>query len=118
MKLKIQEVLLNENLINSQEIQEDEVHAIKTLHVLLDLVSNNPELVGTEQASDIVLGIEFAFQKLWNFPLSRNHHRYQWDISGCECPREDNLERFGSPYIIRNSNCKIHIPKEIKREIK
>lgn len=114
MVLKIKEVRLNENLINSQEIQEDEVHAIKSLHVLLELVSNNPELVGVEQASDIVRGIEFAFQKLWNFPMSRNHHRYQWDISGCECPREDNLERFGSPYIIHNLKCKIHNPVEPK----
>lgn len=112
MTLKIEEVLLNENLIHSQEIQEDEIHAIKSLHVLLELVSGNPELVGVEQSSDIVRGIEFALQKLWNFPMSRNHHRYQWDISGCECPREDNLERFGSPYIIRNLKCKIHNPVE------
>lgn len=114
MTLKIEEVLLNENLIHSQEVQDDSIHAIKSLHVLLDLVSKNPELVGVDQVSEIVHGIEFAFQKLWNFPQSRNHHRYQWDISGCECPREDNLERFGSPYSIRNLECKIHNPRKDK----
>lgn len=109
-------ILLNENLLKSQQINEETELGIRAVHTMLDLVLNNPELVGLNRASGVVRGLEFALQKLWNFPQNENFHRYQFMIDGCDCPKMDNEDMFrtGQPGRYINMECAIHNPKTIK----
>lgn len=109
-------ILLNENLLHSQQINEETELGIKAVHTMLDLVLDNPEIVGIESVSKVVRGLEFALQKLWNFPQDKNFHRYQFMINGCDCPKMDNEDMFraGLPGRYINMECAIHNPKTIK----
>lgn len=103
-------ILLNESLLKSQDINEETELGIKAVHTMLDLVLRNPELVGLNRASEVVRGLEFALQKLWNFPQNENFHRYQFMINGCDCPKLDNEDMFlaGHPGRYYNMECCIH----------
>lgn len=103
-------VLLNKNLLKQQEIDTETEMGILATHTALDLILDNPNLVGIESVSEVVRGLEFALQKLWNFPQDENFHRYQFMIEGCECPKMDNedMYRSGQPYRYYNMNCPIH----------
>ncbi len=50
---------------------------------------------------------EFKIQTLFNFSPSEDWFRF-WQLPGCSCPRMDNEDRLGTPYKIRNLNCKLH----------
>lgn len=103
-------VLLNKNLLKQQEIDPETEMGIQATHTMLELILDNPELVGIDAVSEVVRGLEFALQKLWNFPQDEDFHRYQFMIKGCECPKMDNEDmfRFGLPYRYYNMECPIH----------
>lgn len=109
-------ILLNKNLLNSQQINEETELGIKAVHTMLDLVLDNPGIVGIESVSKVVRGLEFALQKLWNFPQDKNFHRYQFMINGCDCPKMDNEDmfQFGQPYRYYNMECPVHSVKTKK----
>ena len=109
-------VQLNENLLTQQRINPEAEEGLQATHTMLELILNNPELVGIDSVSEVVRGLEFALQKLWNFPLSQNHHRHQFMIKGCECPKMDNEDmiRSGQPYRYYNMECPVHSAKTKK----
>ena len=105
--MKIQ---LNKNLLTQQQINPETEASLQATHAMLELILENPELVGIDSVSEVVRGLEFALQELWNFPLSQKHHKHQFMIKGCECPKMDNddMIRSGQPYRYYNMECPIH----------
>lgn len=117
----MKDIKLNESLLKKQQINEETELGIKAVHTMLGLVLDSPELVGIDSASETVRGLEFALQKLWNFPQNENYHRYQFVINGCDCPKLDNEDMFlaGRPDRYYNMECRIHNfkiePKKTKK---
>lgn len=103
-------IVLNKNLLTQQDINPETEEGLRATHTMLELILDNPELVGIDSVSEVVRGLEFALQKLWNFPQDENFHRYQFMIECCECPKMDNEDmfRFGQPYRYYNMECPIH----------
>ena len=103
-------IVLNKNLLKQQGINPETEEGLEATHTMLELILDNPELVGIDSVSYVVRGLEFALQKLWNFPQNENFHSYQFMIDGCECPKMDNEEMFrsGQPYRYYNMECPIH----------
>ena len=106
----MKDIKLNESLLKKQQINEETELGIKAVHTMLGLVLDSPELVGIDSASETLRGLEFALQKLWNFPQNENYHRYQFVINGCDCPKLDNEDMFLAGRLDRyyNMECKIH----------
>lgn len=109
-------VKLNKTLLKQQGINPETEVSLQATHTMLELLLDNPELVGIDTVSEVVRGLEFALQKLWNFPQNENFHRYQFEIKGCECPKIDNEELFRScqPYRYYNMECPVHSAKTKK----
>ena len=110
--------VLNKNLLKKQNINPETEAGLQATHAMLELILDNPELVGIDSASEVVRGLEFALQKLWNFPQNENFHRYQFMIKGCVCPMLDNEDmfQFGLPYRYYNMECPVHSAKTKKSE--
>lgn len=111
MKINKTLVKLNKDLIKSMDVSDEAVDVIKAAHIVLDFISNNPQVTSDVPVSDMVRGLEFTMQALWKFPQNPNFHRYQFNIVGCECPKLDNEDAIGSKYRWYNSDCKIHSAK-------
>lgn len=110
-------IKLNEKLIKEQEVSYQQRSEIVSLHKQLKLIfkvakkakkKNILTYTTGKIISDTVLNIEYALQSNWNFPLDANYHKYQNDIPGCTCPREDNKDTYGSPIKWLNVKCKFH----------
>jgi len=86
----------NKALADKQGLTEETRTAIDVLHSELDAILFRPTMVANEKdIPAIVEAFEMVLQRLWNFPIDRKYHRYQFDIKGCTCPKMDNLERIG-----------------------
>lgn len=111
-------IVLNKNLLKQQGINPETEEGLEATHTMLELILDNPELVGIDSVSEVVRGLEFALQKLWGFPQNDNFHHYQFMIKGCECPKMDNEELFRScqPYRYYNMECPVHSPKKKEPE--
>ena len=111
-------VQLNKTLLKQQAINPETEEGLQATHTMLELLLDNPELVGIDSVSEVVRGLEFALQKLWDFPQNKNFHSYQFMIKGCECPKMDNEELFRScqPYRYYNMECPVHSTKKKEPE--
>lgn len=103
-------IKLNETLIAEQGLSLFAVAKIRQLH------RRRKAIVGTMEETEksdlkrlaaMITKIDFKLQKLWGFPYNANFHRF-WLLPGCECPKVDNEERYGTKYFIFVDNCLIH----------
>lgn len=105
---------LNSRLGERQKITEAQLEALKLSHQLRwmlfeaarhETVKDAP--LKLQLLANVFDALETEQQKLWNFPVDPNHHRW-FDFPGCTCPKLDNADRLGTDYKIHNVECPIH----------
>lgn len=111
---------LSERMINKQNVRHN-VYNIAIAH--LDLMDKYQEMQdelakGDDTDWDLMrrydqecTDIEFRQQREWGFKIDKKWHRF-WQRPGCECPKMDNGERWGTPYTIVSGNCRLHWNEE------
>lgn len=100
------EVILNEKLIDSKKLSEEDVLVIKALHKKLDLVANNPE--DFYKPVEVISSLETALQVMWGFPTMKRFHSHWHRIKGCSCAGMDSSELFGTGLFWKNGSCPWH----------
>jgi hypothetical protein len=105
--------VLNSALAARQKVTDDQLEALKLSHQLRWELFEAAKKVLDEPLKLKLLAstfdaLENEQQRLWNFPVDPNHHRF-FDFPGCTCPKMDNAERLGTPYKIHAANCPIHL---------
>lgn len=103
---------LNERLIVQQGLSQDQVEAIKQLHVermMVEDVMGEPSTT-KEQLQTLFktwTSLQFDLQEGWGFPQDANYHPSHW-LPRCTCAKIDNNERLGTPYKVVTKGCPIH----------
>ena len=55
-------------------------------------------------------------QDIWGIDRDHEMHRF-WEIPGCTCPAQDNMERYGwGKGMVKASHCPIHGEEQLKWE--
>lgn len=103
-------IKLNETLIAKCGLSPFAVAEIIQLHWRRKAVMGvmeEAEKSDLKRLAAMITKIDFKLQKLWGFPYNANFHRF-WLLPGCECPKVDNEERYGTKHFIFVDNCPIH----------
>lgn len=119
VKYKDKEVVLNKNMVKSQNIDDHILEKIKEMHriklTIFWIMENRP----VENMSDIAFlrrcdrllnDVEFLLQGLWGFPLNASYHRF-WERPLCLCPKMDNDDRYPTGQYIISEDCILHSNK-------
>ena len=108
-------VVLNENLIKSQQLTQEEVAGIHCLHqVRLELFDQMQELNPQQDRQnvamfvEIVEQVEFALQRAWRFDETRDKHTWWCQVPHCTCPVDANLRLVGKRERAIDSQCAVH----------
>jgi len=96
----------NKVLADARGISKDDRIKIDELHDKLYDITDNPDYC--ENPVELIESLEHDLQKLWKFPQDRNYHSWWTAISGCLCPRIDNLDAIGTEHRVVNLDCKWH----------
>lgn len=107
--------VLNRKLIEKQGLTQEQVDAIKALHVQKhDVFKQMTDEFEHACDQDVMRGyakrvedLEFALQEQWGFTQDKNFHEW-YNVPGCACPKMDNAENKGTPYRIITDGCMIH----------
>lgn len=104
------EYRINQDLANLKGLSDERVQAIEQVGKELMLVCTRPLHYGNHrEVVRIVECMETTLQMLWGFPYSPKHHYYQLEISGCTCPKMDNMDMVGkTSNRLVNVNCPFH----------
>jgi len=118
----VNELQLNVKLLTKNNVPENNIKKMKEKYKELKKLFDNAnylyetvELNGWNEtrkriAKDIgqkLEKLEENLQELWCFEKDSNYYTYWNLLPGCECPKEDNKERYGYGRII-NCNCPYH----------
>lgn len=103
---------LNGRMAIAQGVNDDQLEGLKASHLLrrelFQLASERTDnSFALEMLAKVFDCLEDEQQKLWNFKVDPNYHRF-FDMPGCTCPKMDNAERLGTPYKIHSEDCPIH----------
>jgi hypothetical protein len=103
---------LNPQLAAHQNVSDEQLEALKLSHQLRWMIFEAAKKVIEEPLKLKMLAnifdlLETEQQKLWNFKLNQNIHRF-FDFPGCKCPKIDNADRLGTPYRVYSEECTIH----------
>lgn len=108
-------ISLNERLIETQNLSEEDVELIKETHESMQrffemLSSLDPEhhLDVIKQAPPVVEAFEFSLQTLWKFERDPKKHTWWYHTPHCKCPVIDNMENFGTELRIYSAACPLH----------
>lgn len=111
---KLNNVKLNPFLVEERKISEESQLGIKAIHIVPDNVLNNPEnFDDAVNIVDVIHGLEYELQKLWEFPQDSGFHKFDFEIKGCKCPLLDNYNMWVTvnPRRYYNTECLIHHSK-------
>lgn len=109
--------MLNPKLVEKQELTEENIQAIidlhnRRLHLFHHLKKLDPETAEgrTElrEAAKTLEEIEYDMQTEWNFPQSRSHHSWWYEIPHCRCPYYDNRDAWGTDQRYIRPDCPVH----------
>ena len=113
-------IILNPDLIKSQNLSEAEVKQVKELHIIkYNVESKMEDLDPTKNKQDLLelfelwKDNEFRLQEAWKFPKNANYHR-DYLSKHCTCPKLDNDDRLGTDERIVTEGCIYHSKKENK----
>ena len=102
---------LNGRLAIKQNVSDEQLEKLKATHVLAhslkEAARRTTDVVKLRMLAAEFDKLETEQQLLWNFEPDPNFHRF-FDFPGCTCPKLDNAERLGTPYLIINATCPIH----------
>jgi len=104
-------IVLNPNLIESQNVSEEGIEKLKELHLerlmLMDEMDHEKKSTRLHVMAEEYEHLEFRLQKAWGFPESRKYHRW-WEVPKCTCPNMDNKDNYPCDYRIIAGNCPVH----------
>jgi hypothetical protein len=104
---------LNRSLIQKQGLTDEEVKEIISLHrERLSLVRLMSQMEASQKEylkalAERVTEVDYKLQDVWGFPRNVNYHKF-FTLPHCLCPKMDNMERLGTPYMIRTKDCPLH----------
>ena len=111
VKKIIQKYDLNEELLETQQVQEDNILQMPKYYDDLKTLFNEANEKVTDEVADKIGKeleyIESKLQKLWNFKSNTDYFTYWNKLQGCKCPKQDNKESYGNCRII-NCECPYH----------
>jgi hypothetical protein len=100
---------LNKNIIKNDEQLIELKKTYISMYKIFELMTNNIGNYYLLNELTIKLeNIEYKLQKLYGFPLNKNHHRYWYTNNICTCPKIDNNEYLGTEYRLINEDCELH----------
>lgn len=103
--------ILNSRLISNQRLTTEDVDKLNKLHLIRNcytsLMQSEEDSTNLRYLASIVTQIDFQLQKIWKFKLDENYHKF-WNLPGCECPKLDNMDMYGTGHRYTNPNCPIH----------
>ena len=104
------ESLFNESLANQRGLTDAHKSLLQEAYVHLEGVLARPEMFAEtpSRAVEIVEGLEYHIQQLWDFDPDRTKHRYWCRLKFCSCPTLDNDELFGTGMRRINYSCPYH----------
>jgi len=103
-------------MVVQQNITNEEIEYLKSLHILKDALFEYMEDLNVETnlrklhiAVKCLELIEFRMQEKWHFEQDANKHSWWFQVPHCTCPVDDNWERwFGNAERVVNQNCPLH----------
>ena len=98
---------INNNLINDTN-KDDVKETYISLFKLFEKSEGSPNIGERFLIVQELENLEYKMQELFGFKVDRDFHKYWKDLTGCLCPRLDNLENFGTPYRITTDDCPYH----------
>jgi len=100
----------NKELAKKQGLSEKDCIAIGVLHKMREQIVSRPDMFfdDKEKVLEVLQGVEYSLQWLWNFPMDKNWHLTQFRLPECLCPYLDNKERAGTGYWVINKKCPYH----------
>ncbi len=103
--------ILNSRLISNQRLTIEDVDKLGKLHLIRNcytsLMQSEGDPTNLRYLASIVTQIDFQLQKIWKFKLDENYHKF-WELPGCQCPKLDNMDMYGTCHRYTNPNCPIH----------
>lgn len=101
---------LNPALLKSQGIGTECENRIRELSTELDALLARPDMFcdSPVDAVNKIEAYEYALQAMWKFKLDSAFHSYWFKVSGCKCPKDDNIMMFGSHFRTINHECPFH----------
>ena len=107
-----QMTILNENLIKTQCLSDEEVEELHVLHKtkddLFQLMKKTSDSNTLKLYAKLLTSLEFDMQRVWKFPQSINYHTWWYHSPKCLCPTMDNQDNFGTEFAIINAECPLH----------
>lgn len=102
---------LNKVLVSSQNLLEEEVKEIESLHESrMDLEETMLREEGVEALHALAKEwtvLQFRLQIAWGFAPDEKYHRF-WEVPKCRCPKIDNEEDYTTGFSIINASCPVH----------
>lgn len=111
-------VYLNDHLIQSQQISDEDIEEIIKLHrIRYSIEEEMSSLDPVKDGNDLRILFrdwmtnEYNLQKAWNFPSNSYYYR-DYTVPHCTCPVLDNDDRLGTDERIVTEGCIYHSKKE------
>ena len=104
--MKLNETLLAHKNMDTAHVEQILLEHVNRLHIE-DAMSNITDPVELRALYAEWVKSQFRLQDLWGFERNPNRHRW-WSVPGCDCPKMDNEDRYGSNMFIMSSKCVIH----------
>ena len=106
------QVVLNIRTLIQQNILHD-LESIKELmynrYELYTIMGKTRDPYLLEIFNYMVTENEFEIQKAYGLEPDESFHKF-WEVPKCECPKSDNMDRFGTKYQLIAANCPLHGP--------
>jgi len=104
-------VNLNKDLIKEQNLSDDRVKRILTLHYqkmqIFEAMKKIDDADDLKKYDMYLNEIEFELQYEWGFDCNQKFFKF-WERPKCTCPKMDNDDRYPTGYYITNSDCPLH----------
>lgn len=100
----------NVTFAKSRGMDKAQMDALETIYQKMAQIVARPRMhfLNPHDAVEAVRGLEYAMQILWGFSIDSSHHRFWYELDGCQCPKMDNAERMGSFCNIITLSCPYH----------
>lgn len=103
-------MVLNKDLIIKQNLSDEEVEQLESLHrerVILEHLIETSIEEDIKSYANLHLENNRELQKAWKFEVDDKYYRF-WDLPKCGCPKMDNDDNYPSGYYYKNNNCLLH----------
>jgi hypothetical protein len=103
--------MLNPHLVERQGVAERDIEALRATHVTRKRIFADMQAAESTEALLRLArefdALEYQQQRLWGFPLDRNHHQWH-SVPQCSCPSYLNFGLRGTPLRLVSRTCVVH----------